>query len=252
MKKMVFSAAATAALLLCTAACSYRMRDAGRRAPASSTAESVPAATQTTENGRSAPATAETEREMPPVTTAGSSSAATTSPKTAPQATRPREETAAPPPVTAPPVTKPTENRQALYEQELRALTDDYTQAVLQAKRDKSEVEGILVRLSSQRFALNTRTQQEIAQLQRERDDKVGEAMAMTGGQKNSNAVTIENQYNARINALRQERARELEALDSQYREANMLAAAIDLFIEDISAQYEADKAQLREKYGIS
>lgn len=124
--------AAAAALLLCTAACSYRMRDAGRRAPASSTAESAPAATQTTENGRTAPAAAETEREMPPVTTAGSSSAATTSPKTAPRATRP----------TAPPAAKPTDNRQAPWEQALRALTGGYTRELPKAKQDKSEVGG--------------------------------------------------------------------------------------------------------------
>ena len=73
--------------------------------------------------------------------------------------------------------------------------------------------------------------------------------MTLTGGQKNSNAIAMENPYNTRISALRRERAGELEAPDSQYREANRLAAP---YVEDSGAQYEADKARLREEYRIS
>ena len=68
--------------------------------------------------------------------TGGFAAAAACTPAGRHGATRPREKT------TAPPAAQPTDNRQAPWEQALRALTGGYTRELPKAKQDKSEVGG--------------------------------------------------------------------------------------------------------------
>lgn len=118
----------------------------------------------------------------------------------------------------------------------------------LQEIKDKIEdYEDKIKSASAQNSPKAIRLQQQINQLELEKRDKVGEAMAQNGGQWSSYAETISNQYDALIAAKRQQ-------LNSLKPDTSKLQYEIDQLKTLASLRYERYKFELQilnDKYGI-
>jgi hypothetical protein len=104
----------------------------------------------------------------------------------------------------------------AYYLTEKNNITTKYQNAMLDCRSMYSQYQSMVSSLSSQKSSQSAMYDRQISNLERARDDAVGQANAMSGGYGNSYADSIARQYDSQISALKQEKNSVISSYNSQ------------------------------------